>query len=564
MADSTKEFFRISYFLAISLLLAGLPWSRYMMSLSQFLLSALFLWDHFDIVELSRRIRGKPSLAKFFKVFLYIFENAGKTFVLKFGMLFRNKVALTLVSVYILHALGILYSSNYQEYFTDLRIKAPLFVLPLVILTSSYLKKKDFPYLLLIYILTVFIVSLFSTFKLVFGEVENLREITRISHIRVSLNVCLAIFSVVYLLFKNGHFKGVPVNMGKGGLILLGLWLIVFLFLLRSLNGIIIFIAIVVFQMLVQFFKSRKLIFKLGLLLVFMSISVAFYLYISGIVKAYNAVETVDLTNLDSQTPYGHKYIHDTVAFPVENGTYPGLYISWNELRENWNKRSSYDFEGKDDRDQFIRYTIIRFLNSKGLRKDADGIYSLTEDEIRYIESGLTNISHYKKYNFKIRIHEILWGINNYRANRDPNGNSMMQRYEYWKTSWSIIKSNWLTGVGNGDLKDAFNVEYEKMQSKLLPQWRHHSHNQYLRMTATFGIIGLLWFLFMLIYPPLKAKKFRNFLYTVFFMIAVLSMLAEDTLETQAGVTFVAFFNTFLLSHLNTSFENQDDNEATL
>jgi len=35
--------------------------------------------------------------------------------------------------------------------------------------------------------------------------------------------------------------------------------------------------------------------------------------------------------------------------------------------------------------------------------------------------------------------------------------------------------------------------------------------------------------------------------YLSFFIIAVISFLTEDTLETQAGVTFFAFFNSFFL-----------------
>ncbi len=35
--------------------------------------------------------------------------------------------------------------------------------------------------------------------------------------------------------------------------------------------------------------------------------------------------------------------------------------------------------------------------------------------------------------------------------------------------------------------------------------------------------------------------------YYVFYVILILSMLFEDTLETQMGLTLFAFFNSFLL-----------------
>jgi hypothetical protein len=59
--------------------------------------------------------------------------------------------------------------------------------------------------------------------------------------------------------------------------------------------------------------------------------------------------------------------------------------------------------------------------------------------------------------------------------------------------------------------------------------------------------LGFIWFLFTLIYPAVKLGKFNEYLYLVFFVIVFMSMLTEDTLETQAGATFFAFFNAFLL-----------------
>ncbi len=85
------------------------------------------------------------------------------------------------------------------------------------------------------------------------------------------------------------------------------------------------------------------------------------------------------------------------------------------------------------------------------------------------------------------------------------------------------------------------------MKSKLAPKWRLHSHNQYLSIAVAFGLIGLLWFLFTLFYPVIKLKMTFDYLYITFFIIALISFFNEDTLETQAGVTFYSFLNSFLL-----------------
>ena len=100
---------------------------------------------------------------------------------------------------------------------------------------------------------------------------------------------------------------------------------------------------------------------------------------------------------------------------------------------------------------------------------------------------------------------------------------------------------------GTGDIVDAYKTQYEKMNSDLAPKYRLRAHNQYLTFAATFGIFGLLYFIFTLIYPMRVLNKTRDFLYVTFWITAVLSMITEDTLETQAGVTFFAFFNCLYL-----------------
>jgi O-antigen ligase len=101
--------------------------------------------------------------------------------------------------------------------------------------------------------------------------------------------------------------------------------------------------------------------------------------------------------------------------------------------------------------------------------------------------------------------------------------------------------------VGTGDLQMEFDSQYEASQSKLTDQWRLRTHNQYLSIGAAFGILGLMLFMAMLFWPVILAIRLRDHLYLAFLATAMLSMLSEDTLETQAGVTFFAFFSCLFL-----------------
>jgi O-antigen ligase len=204
-------------------------------------------------------------------------------------------------------------------------------------------------------------------------------------------------------------------------------------------------------------------------------------------------------------------------------------------------------FDGNDAQNQKLRYTLTRYLTSKGLRKDKEGIAVLTDGDIRNIENGIANVNYTRGIGVESRLMKILFEYQNFKMTGDASGHSVMQRIEYWKTSWSIIQKNFWFGVGTGDMNVAFQQEYELQNSKLDPEWRLRSHNQYLSFWVGFGLLGLLWFLFALIYAPLKTRSFHNLTFTIFFIIFMASMLTEDTIESQAGVTFFVFFNSLFL-----------------
>jgi len=194
-----------------------------------------------------------------------------------------------------------------------------------------------------------------------------------------------------------------------------------------------------------------------------------------------------------------------------------------------------------------LRYTLIRYMTSKGLTKDSIGFSNLTAADIRHIENGYPNYLYTNPTNIRTRIHELLWEINHYVGRQETNGHSLTMRLEFWKTAYHIIKQNLWFGVGTGDVKDAFNKQYEKENSLLKKEWQLRSHNQYLATTVAIGIVGLLFFLVHLLTPFFSKKKLSVF-FVFFLLIVFLSFINEDTLETQAGLTFCIFF-TQLLFH---------------
>jgi O-antigen ligase len=110
-----------------------------------------------------------------------------------------------------------------------------------------------------------------------------------------------------------------------------------------------------------------------------------------------------------------------------------------------------------------------------------------------------------------------------------------------------IIAQHPVIGIGTGDLPQAFEDQYKKMNSNLSTQNRLRSHNQYLSIAVAFGVIGLAWFVFVMFYPGIITRNFNNYFYVIFWIIFMASMLTEDTIESQEGVTFYALFTALML-----------------
>src|SRR5690606_20776188 len=87
------------------------------------------------------------------------------------------------------------------------------------------------------------------------------------------------------------------------------------------------------------------------------------------------------------------------------------------------------------------------------------------------------------------------------------NGHSLTMRIYFWKAAFHTIKQNSLLGVGTGDMKQALNATYDEINSPLSQEWRIRPHNQFLSITLSLGIIGLLIFLFGIIYPAYALRK---------------------------------------------------------
>ena len=490
----------------------SLPLSKFGMSLSQFILAGTWIIER----KYSTRIK----------------------------QIFSDRIFLILASVFLLHVLGLLWTTDFSYGLKDIRTKIPLLVLPLILVGMNALPEKRIRILFWLYTGSVLVGSFTSTYLLLTTEVSDIRYVFPfISHIRFNLNVVVVFFIAIYF-FIVVYRANILMRVISVGLVV---WFAIFLILVQSPTGILILVFNLSIISLWYILRKNSLRKTLIFIMLMVFVALVSFFYMHDLVKSYRTPWANDLINLDLKTSAGNQYIHDTITQPVENGSYTGLYIAEVELRPAWNIRSEMDYNGKDGKGQEIKYTLIRYLNSKHLRKDAEGIKQLTEEDVNAIEMGIANCEYRKKFSLKGRLYKTLWEYDSYLNGGNPGGHTLMQRLEFWKVSARIIKDNFLIGVGTGDVQNSFDEYYEKINSPLAPEWRWRAHNQFLSIWIALGVFGLGWFIFSLIYPAIRFKSRYRFIYIMFFLTVILSMVFEDTLETQAGATFFSFINAFLL-----------------
>ena len=570
-----RPYLNQAYLLGLLMVAVGLTLSPFLMGMSQFWLALVWLVDSF-----TPPFKGVGGI---------------KT---KLSRFWQNKAAVLLVAFYFMHVVGLLWTSDFDYALKDLRVKLPILVMPLVLSSMEPLDRKRFNLVMLVYVLSVFVATLFSSISYWRHDYEDVREISRfISHIRFCLNIVFCIAIVAWYLYNKGvstssttrsnqvpepvegpakkvAFRqaqrptvqvpelvegpspvkhpvpafGVKVAINRYLQYFLLFWFTYQIYIFESLSGYVILAAVVVVSAIYAFLhwkKSRGWHIAVGVAVVLAMI--AALVVVLQEAKSLLKVEPVDFATLDKQTAQGNDYWHDTICNPVEDGKYVGLYYCQKEMQEAWAQRSLRPFDGTTTTGENLEATLARYLTSKDLRKDAQGVMALTDEDIHNIEQGVANYNNWKHPGLRARLSATLFEYNLYRSYNNPNGGSLSQRIEYTRASFHIIGQHPLFGVGTGDVPQAFAQTYDEIRSPLKEEFRFRAHNQYLAIAVAFGLVGLAFFLFVLFYPWCSSRKNHTYLYMVFLTIMLLSMFPEDTLETQAGVTLFAFFESLLL-----------------
>lgn len=443
----------------------------------------------------------------------------------------RTRLFQWIAFIFLWHVISLIWSENWSYGLHDIQVTLPLIVVPLVLTCKPIRIRKHLIWVLGIFLSAVLFVTLFNflSYIQVFGprHYDDIRGMSLFdSHVRNALMVVMAIVVVVQLY----RWRIIPVFLMVGIVV----WLHFYIYYSQVLSGV---IALIGVYTIYGFFwiYQRSRMFAISTLFLFMVLVVGGLVWLFKPITYDMNVYAPEILNKE-RTAENNGYYNKPGEVSPETGKPIDIFICHKELKREWEKVSNVPYYGRDAKGQYIFRTLVRYMASMDLRKDAEGFKQLSSRDIRVVEKGHSSIYHKGLWS---RVNGLRYQLNNAT---DPNGHSLLQRLEYWNLGLQIASENMVLGVGAGDIQDSFNQKYIETNSKLNEEHRDRTHNMYLTMLLGFGIPGLL--LLLISHIHFLRDQFRNgqLVGLGFIIIILISYLVEDTLENQSGITFFGLF----------------------
>lgn len=529
---------QVLHFLLLFLLLAAQPVSKFMMSGMEILLAANWLIMMLgNVVE--RWLCGCRAVA----------DEARE----------GHWLLVAFVVLMVVHLVWMLPTENTAYGWQDIFKKLPLIAIPLVVLTTRPLNRRQLAVVFLGFVTSVFVATIIGRVRLhTIAELPYRQIIPFISHIRFSMNVCLALLLLAWYAVDRIGAKGWRWGDWQIWMVvLIGVSFVDFLLKLRSYTAFVMLfvVAVVLLAAYGRRIRPRGILVVLWSLLALAVVSVA-AVSVYMIRDFYKPVAMVSAP-LAECTASGNPYTHACDGL-MENGNYVNNYICNEELGREWDKRSTISLD--DTANGYAVYsTLVRYLNAIGTTKDSVGISKLTDTDIEAIEKGVANPVYLYGSQLRKMYYVMLFEYESYRKLHAVKNFTMLQRFELWGNAWKVFKAHPLFGVGTGDVVDECHRQLAADESPLYDTTKH-AHNQYLTFLVTFGIVGFLLIAAVFVWALRKERILQLPAATAFVVIVLVSFITEDTLETLAGCVFSVLFLCLLSRSLKYFISSKDYN----
>lgn len=402
----------------------------------------------------------------------------------KINKIRKNNLALGWIALFFLYAVSLFWTDNIPLALTDLLLKSPLFILPLVIASQDKLTTREIYIILLSFALSILALNLFCSVNAYFSYLKT-DELNHFYYHRLTVNMhtayqamftCFSVLILIYLRLKDKFIENWVMYFGV-------IVQLIFILLLSSRMQILIMMALTPTYFLLSYYKKKKLYLGIIYTLIVFGLAKGIMSAPSSLNYRYKQTVTyISSIGVDSDNSDPRKFIWEN-----------GLTL----IKENWIFGTGIGDVKKVLADRYALHILDNPISASLM----DSTINSLEANTRLVES-LKNksLSSETTYDYQ---------LNQYAEN------SLKRR----------------------------NIRYKSFVTR-----GYNFHNQYLQIFGTIGIFGLLLLLYLFVISFFLFIKKANYLSATFLFIVGASFLTESMLERQAGVSFIVFFFMILVA----------------
>ena len=178
-------------------------------------------------------------------------------------------------------------------------------------------------------------------------------------------------------------------------------------------------------------------------------------------------------------------------------------------------------------------------------------IFTITIFSVPYVKNRLVSLSSFD-YSFSNKN-----PINHFNAKASSkNWDGHTARLAIWECSVNVIKKKLPLGYGIGNVPDALKREYKKNKFYLALEQDFNTHNQFLDVLISSGIIGLMFFLAFYMLIIAKSYLSRNYTLMFIWFVIIFASMTENILNRNQGLILFALILGITVKILQDHVEN--------
>jgi len=120
-------------------------------------------------------------------------------------------------------------------------------------------------------------------------------------------------------------------------------------------------------------------------------------------------------------------------------------------------------------------------------------------------------------------------------------------RMARWQCAWELIRVSPWIGYGTGAETDKLKEKYRAHNLVISYTYSLNAHNEFLSLWLKTGVLGMLWYLFLLVMGFREAWRRRDLFPAAFLVIIVCISFAENILDVNKGIFFFSCFFVFFI-----------------